>query len=315
MRVGLNTRHLEIFQHVTHHGGFNRAAAHLNIAQSALSRHVQQLEADLGVVLFDRSARGVQLTPAGEVLAQRVGLLLRQFRQTRDELVAKADIPRGELAIGLPPSMQTVGNRLLADYHRAYPEVALTVWVSTSIEIREWLLSGQVDVAIFGILEPETVLESQPFQRDQVYALGPANSVLDGKTITMREFAKLPLILTSRPNSMRLLIDKAAHRLNLTLDVIMDVNSVPLLINLVRDGVGYTALPSSAIGDARDNDALSCSPLKRLSYSWTVSNSRERSLSAAGRRFRSMVLDLSADREGVHVLPERQLAPHALRDR
>lgn len=307
MRVGLNIRHLEIFQQVTHHGGFNRAAAHLHIAQSALSRHVQQLEADLGVNLFERSGRGVQLTPAGEILAQRVDSLLRQFRQTRDELVAKADIPRGELAIGLPPSMQAIGTRLLAEYRNAHPDVALTVKVSTSIELREWLLNGLVDVAIFGILEPETVLESYPFQRDQVYALGSAKGELTGQAIDMRSFARLPLILTSRPNSMRLLIDHAAQRLNLALDVIMDVNSIPLLIDLVGTGVGYTALPSSAIRDLQSNPAFISSPLKQMSYSWTISNSRERPLSAAGRRFRSMVLDLAGDRDIVHALPDRPI--------
>lgn len=302
MRVGLSMRHLEIFQQVTHYGGFNRAAAHLHIAQSALSRHVQQLEADLGVVLFERSGRGVQLTPAGEILEQRVESLLRQFRQTRDELVAKADVPRGELAIGLPPSMQASAARLLAEYRRAHPDVALTIRVSTSIELREWLLSGHVDLAIFGILEPETVLESYPFQRDQVYALGSVGSVLDGQVMDMRSFAGLPLILTSRPNSMRLLIDNAAQRLNLNLDVVMDVNSVPLLIDLVAAGVGYTALPSSAIRDLQDNEAFTYSPLKHLSYSWTVSNSRERPLSAAGRRFRSMILDQANDRDTVNAL-------------
>lgn len=295
-------RHLEIFQQVTHHGGFNRAAAHLHIAQSALSRHVQQLEYDLGVTLFERSGRGVQLTPAGEILSQRVDLLLRQFRQTRDELVAKADIPRGELSIGLPPSMRGVGTRLLAEYRNAHPDVALTVQVSTSIELREWLLSGHIDVAVFGILEPETVLESYPFQRDQVYALGAAGSLLTGQQIDMKTFATLPLILTSPPNSMRLLVDHAAQRQNLSLNVIMNVNSIPLQIDLVGGGLGYTALPSSALRGIDKDGRFVCSPIKHMSYSWTVSNSRERPLSAAGRRFRSMVLDLVDQREGVQAL-------------
>lgn len=304
MRVGLSMRHLEIFQQVTHHGGFNRAAAHLHIAQSALSRHVQQLEADLGVALFERSGRGVQLTPAGEILSLRVDSLLRQFRQTRDELIAKADIPRGELAIGLPPSMQDVGSRLLAEYHKAHPDVALTVQISTSIELREWLLSGHVDVAVFGILEPETVLESYPFQRDQVYAMGAAGSLLTGQQIDIKSLSDLPLILTSPPNSMRLLVDHAAQRLNLSLDVIMNVNSIPLLIDLVRDGLGYTVLPSSAIRGPMKSGQFVSSPIKHMSYSWAVSNSRERPLSAAGRRFRTMVMDLAGQRQGVQALDD-----------
>lgn len=302
MKVGLSMRHLEIFQQVTHYGGFNRAAAHLHIAQSALSRHVQQLEADLGVALFERSGRGVQLTPAGEVLALRVDSLLRQFRQTRDELMAKADLPRGELAIGIPPSMQQFAAKLLTDFHMLHPDVALTVRMNTSIELREWLLSGHVDIAIYGILEPETVLESFPFQRDQVYALGSADSALDGQPIDMRTFSRLPLILTSRPNSMRLLIDHAAQRLNLSLNVIMDVNSVPLQIDLVAAGQGYTALPSSAIRDLPDQHRFRLSPLKQISYRWTISNSRERPLSAAGRRFRSMVLDYAGNRDTLNDL-------------
>lgn len=302
MKAGLNMRHLEIFQQVAHHGGFNRAAAHLHVAQSALSRHVQQLESDLGVTLFERSGRGVQLTPAGQILAQRVEALLRQFRQTRDLLVAEADVPKGELAIGLPPSMQAFGARMIDSFTRAHPDVRIAVRMSTSIELREWLLSGDLDIAIFGVLEPETVLESNPFQRDQVYAIGAAGSGLTSGEITMRDFAKLPLILTSRPNSMRLLVDQAAQRLGLPLEVVMNIDSIPLTFDLVSRGLGYTALPASAIENLPSRERYIFAPIRQMSYSWTITNSRERPLSAAGRRFRSLVLSNSDNPEQMHSL-------------
>ena len=302
MKAGLNMRHLEIFQQVAHHGGFNRAAAHLHVAQSALSRHVQQLESDLGVTLLERSGRGVQLTPAGQILAQRVEALLRQFRQTRDLLVAEADVPKGELAIGLPPSMQAFGARVIETFSRAHPDVRITVRMSTSIELREWLLSGDLDIAIFGVLEPETVLESTSFQRDQVYAIGAAGKQLSGNEVGISDFAKLPLILTSRPNSMRLLVDHAAQRLNLTLHVLMNIDSVPLTFDLVASNLGYTALPFSAIENLAQKERFVFAPIRQMSYSWTISSSRERPLSAAGRRFRSMVLAQSNDPEKMKSL-------------
>jgi len=109
----------------------------------------------------------------------------------------------------------------------------------------------------------------------------------------MQEFSQLPLILTSRPNSMRLMVEHAALRRNLKLDVAMDVNSVELLLDLVEAGLGYSTLAYSAIDERVSAGRLSATRLGNLTCHWIVANSRERYLSAAGRSLRQMLLNLA----------------------
>lgn len=290
--IRMDIRQLEFFLQIANHGGFNRASAHLHIAQSALSRQVQQLENELGVTLFERSGRGVQLTPAGEFMVPRAEALLRQIRQTRDELLTHASVVKGEVVLGLPPSLQIVCAPILRDFTARYPDVFLTVHSGTSIELREQLLNGKVDLAIYGILEPDLVLESHPILRDDVYAIGPNPSLISEPVIDLQTFSTLPLIMTSRPNSLRLLIEQGAAKRNLKLNVTMDVNYIPLMIELIRTGAGYTALPRSAVTQLLDNEEFSSAKLKLITYGWTIGNSRERPLSAAGRQLRTTLQQL-----------------------
>jgi LysR family nitrogen assimilation transcriptional regulator len=290
----MQLRHLEFFIEIVQHGGFNRASAHLNIAQSALSRQIQQLEHDLGVTLFTRSRRGVQLTPAGMLMAERASPILRQFREVREEVMAQSDTPRGELALGVPPSLaKALGVPLIRQFNQTYPGVFLNVWIGTSVELRERLLAGKIDLAVYGIREPETVLEAQLLFRDPVYVIGPPGHQFESTAgVDLPMVAKLPLLMTSRPNSMRQLVEHAAARFNIKLNVLMDVNSIPLAIDLVKAGLGFSILPFTGISELLESGQLSGVKINRLYYSWIVSNSRERTLSAAGHQMRKMLVEM-----------------------
>lgn len=302
----VDIRQLEYFVEIANHNGFNRAAAHLHIAQSALSRHIQQLEHELGVELFVRGRRGIQLTTAGTLLAQRAEFLLRSLRQTRAEIIAQSDLPHGELCIGLPPSLEhSLAAPLIRRFNAEYPGVSLTTRVGTSIEIREWIVSGRIDVGVFGVLDLEVILETRHLFRDRVYLVGPHSAGLKTAEPTdVSMLADYPLILTSRPNSMRLLIEQAAAKCKTRLNVLMEANSIPLTIELARIGAGFTALPYSGVHHLVQQGLLSATPLKTVAYHWVIGNSSERPLSAAGRRFEEMMLEMVANEGVPGMLPE-----------
>jgi LysR family nitrogen assimilation transcriptional regulator len=292
----MNVRHLESFVHIVKHHGFNRASAHLHIAQSALSRQIHQLERELGVELFVRSGRGVQMTHAGELLAKRAESLLRQFRQTREELMAESRSPRGELAIGIPPSLeQTLAVPLLRQFRKLYPLVFVSTWDGTSNQLREWVLSGKLDLALLGIIEPESVLDETVLSRDSVYVVGSKSAGLQGSSpVELQSLVDLPLLATSRPNGMRLLIDHAAARKHLRMNVVMEVNSVALLIDLLIDGAGFSVLPQSAVEPYLRSGQLCGARINDLSLTWICASSRERPLSAAARHMRTLLKTLAA---------------------
>ena len=290
----MDIRHLETFMQIAYHRGFNRAAAHLNTAQSALTRQIKILENELGVQLFVRSGRGVHTTPAGDLLLNRAAAILRQVRQTRSELIAQSEMPRGEICIGLPPSLEeVVGIPLLTRFSQAYPEVQITCRTGVSIELREWVLNHEVDLAIFGVLEPETVLAAHPFFRERVVVAGPPGwAQEENGEMSVQEMEDLPLILTPRPNSLRMLVDHAADRAKIHLTIKMQLQSVPLTIAMVSNGQGFSVLPWTIVRSHIEQGTLSAKTLRYLSYNWIVAHSQERPLSAADTRLLEMLMDI-----------------------
>ena len=138
---------LVTFSVVARTGGITRAAAELNTVQSNVTQRVKALEAEIGVALFERHSRGMTLTGAGRRLlpyAQRMAALSREA-----VLAARDDgEPKGPLAIG---SMETTAAvrlpALLAEFHRRYPAVRLSVRTATTAELVTEVLDGTLDGA------------------------------------------------------------------------------------------------------------------------------------------------------------------------
>lgn len=292
----MDLRQLKYFLDIADHGGFNRAASHLHIAQSALSRQIRELEAELNTTLFLRTATGVNLTAAGKIMRIRAEQLLSNVRSMREEVMAEASVIRGEVRIGMPPSLETSCTfPLIQEVHNRYPGIFVKSWVATSVTLRDLVLSGALDMAVIGIVEPEPILASQSLFIDDMYLVGAAGT-LDSETdpIKWAAIARLPLLLTSRPNSVRLLVDRAAARASQKLNVTMEVNYVPVLLGLVRLGFGYTLLPQSAIQGC-DSDFISARRVNELEFEWILVRHKEIDLSAASRATRELLVKMVED--------------------
>ena len=105
MIARMELRSLHYFVRVAELGSITRAAAHLHLAQPALTRHVQRLEEELGVALFTRANRGVRLTEAGEKLLDSAIRILRDIERTGDEIRAQDAHPSGRIILGITPTL------------------------------------------------------------------------------------------------------------------------------------------------------------------------------------------------------------------
>src|SRR3954452_23983410 len=122
----MNLQRLETFLAVAEAGSFRQAAEALHRSQSAVSKHIQQLEAELGVPLLERTTRRVTVTAEGRTLLHRSATLLEDLRTLSTELRDHADIRRGRVSIGAVPSVSS--HRLpgaIAAYKRRYPGVTI----------------------------------------------------------------------------------------------------------------------------------------------------------------------------------------------
>ena len=291
----MNLRQLTYFLQIAELQSISRAASVLHVAQPSLSRQIQLLEHELGVLLFLRSDKGVTLTEAGHALQERANAVLLQVRQIRDDIGAQSRTPKGELSFGLPPSMyRLLTVPLVCEFRQRYPEVQLLVTEGVSATMHEAVLTAKLDTAVVSDVEPLSMLRSQLLLREQLFLVGARDAGLDMATeLPVRELAERPLLLTSRPNAMRVIVERALAEHGHRVKPAVQTNSARLLCELAAQGQGFSVLPYCAISAAFAAGRVSAAPLADLSVTWTLVSSRERSQTLAGRKLRELIIEIA----------------------
>jgi LysR family nitrogen assimilation transcriptional regulator len=235
----MDLRQLRYFVSVAERGGFGAAASVLNVAQSALSRHIKLLEHELGGALFERGARGVDLTESGKVLLARGRWLLGAVEDIRAEVRTENREPSGTVRLGAPSSLADNFYAPLARlFAERFPRVRLELSEGLTEEMTDRLLRAELDLAIVTGPRPNDHLDYETLVVEQVFVIGPAGDPrLKRGTITRKEFLGLPaavqpLSRSPFPQSM-----PASLR----------VESMTPLKQMVACGLGYGLLPFSGI--------------------------------------------------------------------
>jgi LysR family transcriptional regulator, benzoate and cis,cis-muconate-responsive activator of ben and cat genes len=145
----MELRHLRYFQAVAEELSYSRAAKRLHIAQPALTRAVQEVEADLGAPMLERNRRTVRLTPAGQVLLRETAILLERWDEAIRRVRRTAAGEEGELRLGyIGPPTQPFFGRLLGEYRRRYPRVSIHLEERTPERVWEMLAKGRLSAAL-----------------------------------------------------------------------------------------------------------------------------------------------------------------------
>ncbi len=279
----MDLRQLGNFVGIAESGSLTRASSKVWRSQSALSRQLRELERDLGVDLFERQARGVQLTEAGRYVLERSRLLLKEAESLRASAAAMGSEPAGTLTVGAPPSLRaTLVAGFAVSFLQRHPQVKLQLREGTSRGMRDALGRGDLDIAILSTLEPVDSFRRFPLLQEAVCLVGPPQARLRmDKPVPASALAKWPLILTPHPNSLRQIVDAALARQGVASAPIVEADMVAMMLDLVRRGLGYTVLASCAVREYLSTHYVSAAPLRGLSIQWVVCQSRERPETAA----------------------------------
>src|ERR1700693_206202 len=250
----LELKQLEYFRHVAELGSFTRAASFLSVVQPALSRQVRQLETELGQNLFERNGRGVVLTDAGTRLLEHARGILTQVGRARQELEDQRNGDSGHFALGLPPSLgSSVTVPLVKAFAVSLPNARLATAEGLSAYILEWLSVGRGDCALVYNATASTTVDLLPLLDDQLYLIAPlAASAVNGaaaprESITLGALADYPLIIPSRPHALRLSVENALASVDRKIRVAHEIECIPAVIDLVRQGHGFGVLPINAV--------------------------------------------------------------------
>jgi LysR family nitrogen assimilation transcriptional regulator len=245
----MTLRQLHYFLRILELKSFSKAAANLHIAQPALGLQIRKLEEELGVPLLNRHSRGVTPTEAGLILREHAQTVLRQVERTKLALVDFAGPPRGKVAVGVTPTVNMMlAASLVSRCRDEFPRVGLSLVEGMSETLMEWVENDRLDMAFSYNADAARGLVCEPLLAEDLLLIGAAKDERRlKKTVAFGDVAKLPLILPTNRHGLRQIVDEAADRRGIELNIVMEIDSVHASKELVERGLGYTVLPMGAV--------------------------------------------------------------------
>ena len=262
----MDLKQLEYFVRVAELGSFTRAAGVLNIAQPALSRQVRLLEVELRQNLLLRNGRGVTTTEAGKLLLEHGRGILHQVERAREDLGRVRGALAGRVALGLPPSiakMMTVP--LTRAFRKRLPNAALSISEGLTISMQDGLQTGRLDIALLYNPPASPDLETVPLMDEELFLIGPRpkRGKAQGEPLTLREVSALPLVIPSRPNAIRMVVETEMAGIGCKPDISLEIDGVAAILDLVADGAGHAILPKHALSTSTFPDAYQAHPITK----------------------------------------------------
>jgi DNA-binding transcriptional LysR family regulator len=243
-----SARQLEAVLALAEYGSFVAAAARLRISQPALTRSIRRLETALGVRLFERSTRRVQITAAGREFAAVAERMLNDLDITVQSVREVAQERRGLVVISCV--MSVAGGTLpgmIAAYRRDRPGVEIHVREGVYASILEDVRSGVADFGIGYVDELPDFAVGTPLGRETFHAVVPADHRLaKRRKVGLAELAAHPIVALPTESRTRRTIDAAAVTAGLQLRQRVVVTQIATLLALVGAGVGVGVLPGGA---------------------------------------------------------------------
>jgi LysR family nitrogen assimilation transcriptional regulator len=244
----MELRQLRYFLGVASAGSFGRAASKLHIAQPALSRQIKALEDEFGVELFFRTARGVHVTEAGERFRALAEGLVRSIENMRLEVANLSDEPNGLVVVGLPPSIaQLVAIDLMELCQARYPKVKLRVIEALSVFLVDWLELGRIDVAVLTDPRESYAVERRDLADEDMVLVGVPALIPKGlKAVRLEALNEFRIVISQ---GFERVMRPSCEAANVTVRYAMELDSVPIVRDMIRRGSACTIVPYGMVHD------------------------------------------------------------------
>ncbi|MEZ0364882.1 LysR family transcriptional regulator [Mycobacterium sp. pUA109] len=259
----MDTHRLKYFLRIADEGSISRAAAVLGIAQPALSRQVRQLEEELGVALFRRTARGVELTDEGEQLRASTAAPLRQLELAMQWVGSPWGRVERALSVGMPaPVASVLAAPLMTRLKGVFPKVNIRVTVADSVHLVEKMLKDDLDFAVLHGPPPDERLFYRDIVAEHPVLVGGPDSDLDpARPVAFTALADLPLVLPTMQPGLNYTIQNTALRRKITIDSQFETDSLQVSKSVIETGRAYGILPLAACRREVDDGRLRYAPL------------------------------------------------------
>lgn len=269
----MELRQLRYFVASVDHGSLSRAARVLHVAQPALTQQIQQLEDELGAQLLHRSAQGVLATDAGKTFYEHAQAILKQVGDAKSALAQAADRPAGTVALGIPQSVSgALALPLLTAVRQAYPEISLQLTEELSGNLIEQLKSGRINLAVLFDDGQLGAFHTCALVEEEMMFIARASSEYapKGRSVSLGRAARTPLVLPGLQHGVRPRIEHAVRAAGLSLDHVIEINSVAILKSALLADLGATILPAAPVQSEIERGLLRAWPIAGAPIARTV---------------------------------------------
>lgn len=287
---------LLIFITVAEEKNLFRAAEVQNLPQPDISRHIQALEEYYGAVLFEKSGKGVELTPAGAALYTHAREILDLHRASKKAVADIVELVTGKLTIG---ASLTIGEyilpRMLAAFSQRYPKVNYSVIIGNTEFIHERALEGSID---FGLVEghiEDKQLEVKEFLKDEMVLIVSKQHFLAKKKYVIREdLEAVTFVMREEGSGTRLALEEVLKEISLKPEKIITLGSTQAIKEAVEAGLGISFLSKWALRKELQLGTLKAVRVKDLNITrgFYLIRHKERLESKACSEFRRYILEV-----------------------
>ena len=243
----MELRQLRYFVRVVELGSMGRAAQELGVGTSALSQQISRLESELATRLLQRTSTGVVPTEAGLAFWPQAQLAIRHAEAAKS--AARHARLSGQVSVGMAPSTGAVlGLPFLRAMRERYPAIGVRLVETLSGNLASMIGMRQLDLAVLFQAERAQRWSVMPLLEERLFVIARQESVglPQQGAMSFGQVAGLPLILPSDQHGLRALIEVAAARAGVALDVVLEIDGLAMLMDAVGAGLGATIQPGAA---------------------------------------------------------------------
>ncbi len=292
----LPTSH-QVFLAIAREGHLTRAARSLHRTQPAVSAQLRKLEEELGVALFHRTAKGMELTEAGRLYRRYVEQAAVWLEDGRQALAGLGTLTRGKLAIGAGATATTyLLPPVLRAFHEEFPGIRLHVREQGSAAVAEGVRDGSLDLGVVTTpVTDDSGLSFSPWVDDELcLILPPGRAPNSADSFHWTDLTNVPLVLFEAGTAVRELIDSAFEEAGVVPVIAMELRSIESIKRMVAEGIGAGFVSRYALPRGQGLRPAEGVPLQR---GIAVCQRADREPSPAARAFRSCMARASDDRE------------------
>jgi LysR family transcriptional regulator, low CO2-responsive transcriptional regulator len=287
-------RQLRVFNAVAKHLSFTKAAEVLHVSAPAITMQIKELEAEVGMPLFERQGRKVSLTTNGEYMLVYARKMLALLKDAEDAAARLQRIETGKLTIGMVDTTTYFIPALLSQFLKEHEGIELVLNVGNRRDLIQWLNNSEVDIAIMGRPPSEMSTRSEPFAANPlVFVASPAHPLAGERGLRAEDLRQQSLIVREQGSGTRSAMEAFFNQARFQPHLTMELQSNDAIKQAVKANLGVSFLSLHTIALELQTQQLvvlnvNDTPMVRA---WNVVHMMSKMLSPAAEAFRYFILE------------------------